>query len=132
MFYRWLPGLRRVPKIRALCKKLKKKGGGRFYSRMEKEKIGFIRKICDLEACYVITRLNLHYRNFNKRLIKSLKLYFWDTGLASFLLNITSVDHLQNHPLKGSLFETFIVTELLKQKFSSIKTSNFYYWRDKQ
>ena len=83
-----------------------------------------------LEASYIITRLNPHHRNFNKRLIKSPKLYFWDTGLASFLLNITSVDHLQNHPLKGNLFETFIVTELLKQKFNSIKTSNLYYWRD--
>ncbi len=83
-----------------------------------------------LEASYIITRLNPHHRNFNKRLIKSPKLYFWDTGLASFLLNITSIDHLQNHPLKGNLFETFIVTELLKQKFNSIKTSNLYYWRD--
>ncbi len=63
--------------------------------------------------------------------MKSPKLYFWDTGLASFRLNITSVDHLQNHPLKGSLFETFVVTELLKQKFSAIKTLNLYYWRDK-
>lgn len=83
-----------------------------------------------LEASYIITRLNPHFRNFNKRLIKSPKLYFYDTGLASFLLNITSVDHIQNHPLKGNLFETFIVTELLKQKFNSIKTSNLYYWRD--
>ena len=83
-----------------------------------------------LEASYIITRLKPHYRNFNKRLIKSPKLYFWDTGLASFLLNITSVDHIRNHPLKGYLFETFIVTELLKQKFNSIKTSNFYFWRD--
>jgi hypothetical protein len=39
-----------VPKIRALCKKLKRRGGGRFYSRMEKEKIGFVRKICDLKS----------------------------------------------------------------------------------
>ena len=98
---------------------------------MEKEKIGFIRKICDLEVYYIITRLNPHYRNFNKRLIKSSKLHFWDTSLALFLLNITSVDHLKNHPLKGSLFVTFIVAELLKQKFNSIKTSNLYYWRDK-
>ncbi|MCP5007330.1 MAG: ATP-binding protein [Planctomycetes bacterium] len=83
-----------------------------------------------LEASYIIMRLRPHYRNFNKRLIKAPKLYFWDTGLASFLLNITSIDHLQNHPLKGNLFETFIVTELLKQKLNAIKDSNLYYWRD--
>ncbi len=83
-----------------------------------------------LEASYIITRLHPHYRNFNKRLIKSPKLYFWDTGLASFLLNITSIDHLRNHPLKGNLFETFVVTELLKQKFNSIQKPNLYYWRD--
>ncbi len=83
-----------------------------------------------LEASYIITRLTPHYRNFNKRMIKSPKLYFWDTGLASFLLNITSIDHLRNHPLKGNLFETFVVTELLKQKFNSIQKPNLYYWRD--
>lgn len=83
-----------------------------------------------LEASYIITLLRPHYKNFNKRIIKSPKLYFWDTGIASFLLNIVSVDHLNNHPLKGSLFETFVVTELFKQSFNNIKTPNFYYWRD--
>lgn len=83
-----------------------------------------------LEASYIITLLQPHYKNFNKRLIKSPKMYFWDTGLAAFLLNIENENQLENSPFKGSLFETFVITELMKQRLHNIKTNNLFFWRD--
>ena len=83
-----------------------------------------------LETSYIIHFLRPHGRNFNRRLIKSPKLYFWDTGLVSYLLDIENAKQLENHPLKGALFETFVTSELIKQRFNAVKTSNYYYWRD--
>lgn len=83
-----------------------------------------------LEASFLIKLLPPYYRNFNKRLVKSPKLYFLDTGLACFLLGIQSEEHLPTHPLRGALFETFVVSELLKSRFNRGKTDNLYYFRD--
>ncbi|MFH2065462.1 MAG: ATP-binding protein [Pseudomonadota bacterium] len=83
-----------------------------------------------LEASYLIKLLQPYYRNYNKRLIKSPKLYFLDTGLACFLLNIVNQDQLSSHPLKGALFETFVLTEILKKRFNSGKTDHLYFFRD--
>jgi uncharacterized protein len=83
-----------------------------------------------LEASYIIFLLRPHYKNFNKRLVKSPKLYFVDVGLASFLLGIEKSGDLQYHPLKGALFETFIVSEILKTRLNKVKTNNLYYFRD--
>ncbi len=83
-----------------------------------------------LEASYIIFLLRPHYQNFNKRLIKAPKLHFIDVGLAAFLLDIQSPQHLHNHPLRGWLFETFIVAEFLKNRFNRVKTNNLYYFRD--
>lgn len=83
-----------------------------------------------LEASYLIKLLQPYYRNYNKRLIKSPKLYFLDTGLACFLLNIVNKDQLASHPLKGALFETFVLTEILKKRFNSGKIDHLYYFRD--
>ena len=83
-----------------------------------------------LEASYVIHFVRPHFKNFKKRLIKAPKLYFVDVGLAAYLLDISSEKHISNHPLRGALFETFIASELLKQRFNSGKTSNLYYFRD--
>lgn len=83
-----------------------------------------------LEASFLIKLLPPYYRNFNKRLVKSPKLYFLDTGLACFLLGIQSEEHLPAHPLRGALFETFVVSELLKSRFNRGKTDNLYYFRD--
>ncbi len=83
-----------------------------------------------LEASYIIFFLRPHHKNFRKRLVKSPKLYFIDVGLAAFLLDIQDETHLKNHPLRGALFETFVVTELLKKRFNSVQTNNLYYFRD--
>jgi predicted AAA+ superfamily ATPase len=83
-----------------------------------------------LEASYIVFFLKPHHKNFKKRLIKSPKLYFVDVGLAAFLLDIQDESHLKNHPLRGALFETFVVTETLKERFNHIQTNNMYYFRD--
>ncbi|RLE47176.1 MAG: AAA family ATPase [Candidatus Methanomethylicota archaeon] len=83
-----------------------------------------------LEASYVIFLVRPHYKNFRKRLVKSPKLYFIDTGLAAYLLDIENPKQLASHPLKGALFETFVVTEILKQRLNAGKRSNLYYFRD--
>jgi len=83
-----------------------------------------------LEASYIIKQLRPYYKNFNKRLIKSPKLYFLDTGLASFLLDIQNETQMATHPLKGALFESFVISETLKHRFNLGKTDNLYYFRD--
>jgi len=83
-----------------------------------------------LQASFIIFLLRPHYQNFNKRLIKSPKLYFVDVGLASFLLDIQDKKHLHRHPLKGALFETFIVSEVLKHRLNKVLPNNLYYFRD--
>ena len=83
-----------------------------------------------LEASCIVFLLKPHHKNFKKRLIKSPKLFFVDVGLAAFLLDIQDETHLKNHPLRGALFETFVVTEILKKRFNHIQTNNLYYFRD--
>jgi len=83
-----------------------------------------------LEASYLMFTLKPHFRNFNKRLMKSPKLHFMDCGLASYLLEIENPRHIKNHPLKGNIFESFIIAELMKQRFNKNKQNNLYYWRD--
>lgn len=83
-----------------------------------------------LESSYIIKLLQPYYKNYQKRLVKSPKLYFLDTGLVSYLLGIQKPEHLASHPLKGALFETFAVTELLKGRFNRSQGDNLYYFRD--
>ncbi|NCA84508.1 MAG: ATP-binding protein [Clostridia bacterium] len=83
-----------------------------------------------LEASYVITLLQPYYRNFNKRIIKSPKLYFVDVGLAAFLLNINKADQIQTHYLKGNLFENLIIIEILKRRLNAALPANLYFYRD--
>ncbi len=83
-----------------------------------------------LEASYIIYLLQPHYRNFNKRLIKAPKLYFMDVGLASWLMGIHSPEQILFHANRGALFETFVVTEFLKERFNQGMPSNLFYWRD--
>lgn len=83
-----------------------------------------------LEASYIIFFVRPHHANFGKRLIKAPKLYFTDCGLASYLLDIQDAKHIAQHPLKGSLFENFTVTELLKARTNQGKNSNIYFFRD--
>lgn len=83
-----------------------------------------------LEASYIIILLQPYYKNLNKRVIKSPKLYFIDVGLASFLINISNPTQLTTHYLKGSLFENLIIVELLKKRFNQAKLSNLWFYRD--
>ncbi len=83
-----------------------------------------------LEMSYIIFRLNPHHANFNKRLVKMPKIYFYDTGLAASLLGIEHAEQLNYHPFRGSLFENLIIVELLKQRFNRGLRSNLSFWRD--
>lgn len=83
-----------------------------------------------LEASYVLFLLKPYHNNLNKRLIKSPKLYFYDTGLACTLLGITSVSSLTLHPLRGALFENLMIGELLKYRLHRGLLPNVYFWRD--
>ncbi len=83
-----------------------------------------------LEASFVIKLLQPYHQNINKRLVKAPKLFFLDVGLASFLLGINEQEQLKFHPLKGALFETLIVSELLKQRFNQGQRDNLYFYRD--
>ena len=83
-----------------------------------------------LEASYTVFLLPPFYRNIGKRLIKSPKLYFYDTGLASHLLGIERKEHLNNHPLRGNLFENMMVMEILKHRYHNGRTCNLNFFRD--
>jgi predicted AAA+ superfamily ATPase len=83
-----------------------------------------------LEASYVVFLLPPHHRNLGKRVVKTPKLYFVDTGLAASLLGIGEVSQLDLHPLRGALFETLIVSEFLKARYHAGWPSNLYFWRD--
>lgn len=83
-----------------------------------------------LEASYVLFLLRPHHENFSKRLIKSPKLYFYDTGLLCWLLGIQNSGQLASHPLRGSIFETFVVSELVKSRLNRGERAAFSFWRD--
>lgn len=83
-----------------------------------------------LQASYIIHLLPPFYNNFSKRIVKSPKLYFYDTGLACALLGITSPSQLSLHSSRGPLFENYIVNELIKIRFNKGLRSNLYHWRD--
>ena len=83
-----------------------------------------------LEASYLIFLLRPHSENFNKRLVKMPKLYFYDAGLASWLLGIRTTEQMITHPLRGSIFETFIISELVKSKLNKGEKPAFSFWRD--
>ncbi len=83
-----------------------------------------------LEASYIIFLLYPYYKNFGKRIIKSPKLYFLDTGIACSLLNIRSAQELSDHYLCGGLIESLIISDLLKQQHNLDRKPNLYFWRD--
>lgn len=85
-----------------------------------------------LEASYIVFLLYPYYKNFGKRIIKSPKLYFIDTGIACSLLNIKSVQELSLHYLYGGLVESFIISDLLKQFYNLDQKPSLYFWRDYQ
>jgi predicted AAA+ superfamily ATPase len=84
-----------------------------------------------LEASFIAFRLQPFYNNLGKRLIQMPKLYFYDTGLCCSLLELETESHVNTHPLRGALFENFIILELLKARFNNGQRSNLFYWRDR-
>lgn len=83
-----------------------------------------------LEGTYIAFRLQPYFKNFRKRVVKTPKLYFWDTGLAVRLLGIQSAEQLATHPLRGALFENWVVGERLKERCHIGERPNLYFWRD--
>jgi len=88
------------------------------------------RWISILEASYILFLLQPHFKNFNKRITKSPKIYFYDTGVACSLLGIDSPKTLALHPLRGNIFEGFIIADIYKQYFNAGKRPPIYFWRD--
>lgn len=84
-----------------------------------------------LEASFQIFLLPPHFNNFGKRIIKSPKIYFLDTGIATFLLGLHSSEPLLQGPMKGPLFETMVVSEWVKAFYNRGERPELYYWRSK-
>ncbi|MDZ7878544.1 MAG: ATP-binding protein [Saprospiraceae bacterium] len=83
-----------------------------------------------LEASYVVYLLPSYHQNFNKRLIKAPKIYFYDTGLASALLNIQTTTQVSTHYLRGGLFENLIISEVIKYFYNQGKDAPCYFWQN--
>lgn len=83
-----------------------------------------------LEATYILVRLEPYYENFGKRLIKSPKIYFVDTGLASYLLGIDTVEQMKKDALYRNLFENWVVMELMKARHNKALDPRLYFYRD--
>ena len=83
-----------------------------------------------LETSFVTFRLPPFYRNVRKRLVKRPKLFFHDTGLACWLLGIQSPDQLRTHPLRGPLFENWVVSEIVKQQFNQSLTAQLSFYNE--
>lgn len=83
-----------------------------------------------LEASYLVVRLPPYYRNFGKRLVKTPKLYFLDVGLMAWLLGIRDAASIETHAARGALFETYVVSELVKRRFHAGQPADLYFWRD--
>lgn len=84
-----------------------------------------------LEASYIVFRLSPYFANLGKRLIKAPKLFFYDTGLAANLLNLESPGQLATHPLRGALFETWVVAEIAKAHLHRGRRPRLSFYRDR-
>lgn len=87
------------------------------------------RWISILEASYIVFLLEPYYKNLGKRIIKSPKLYFYDTGLVSYFCGIANAAQFENGPMAGAIFENYIVSELVKRESNNRKGNRFYYYR---
>jgi len=83
-----------------------------------------------LKTSFIVFLLPPHHRNFNKRVIKSPKLYFHDTGLACVLLGIRDAEQAFSHPLRGALFENYILAEVAKAYLNHRRPPPIFFWRD--
>ncbi|MEN8246067.1 MAG: ATP-binding protein [Thermodesulfobacteriota bacterium] len=83
-----------------------------------------------LEASFIVFLLQPHHRNFNKRIVKQPKLYFYDTGLLCALLDIQSPEQVSTHYLRGHLFENLVISEYVKHRLHLGMRSNAFFWRN--
>lgn len=83
-----------------------------------------------LETSYICFTLQPHFKNFNKRITKSPKVYFYDSGLLCYLLRINDIEQLKVHPLRGLIFENWVISEHLKFYATQGKEAPLYFWRD--
>lgn len=83
-----------------------------------------------LEASFIVFTLSQYHKNFNKRIVKAPKLYFYDTGLVSYLLGIQSEKEIGKHFAKGALFENLVAIEIIKTFWNRGERPRLYYWRD--
>jgi predicted AAA+ superfamily ATPase len=84
-----------------------------------------------LESSFIIYLLKPHFQNYNKTIVKRPKVYFYDTGLVCSFLRISNVSQLENHPLKGAIFETMVVIEMVKKYTNQGINPPLFFWRDK-
>lgn len=83
-----------------------------------------------LETTYIVHRVRPHFKNFSKRLIKSPKLYFYDTGVLCFLLSIKNAKELETHSLRGAIMENWVASEIIKGRFNAHHLNDLSFWRD--
>jgi uncharacterized protein len=83
-----------------------------------------------LEASYIVFTLKPWHKNFAKRLVKTPKLYFYDSGIVAFILGIEKHEELMKSSYKGALFENFAITEIMKTYKNNGLKHSFYFWRD--
>lgn len=84
-----------------------------------------------LEASFIAFRLPAFHSNQRKRLVKMLKLHFYDSGLVCWLLGIRSVDQLHSHPLRGAIFESWVVSEIAKHRINRGESAGLSFYRDR-
>jgi len=83
-----------------------------------------------LESSYIIFLLPPYFENFSKRIVKTPKLYFYDTGLACFLLGLREMEDLEDQTLAGSLFENLVIADILKKNHHHYLLRDYWFWRD--
>ena len=84
-----------------------------------------------LEQSFIIYRIQPFFTNIRKRLVKTPKIYFYDTGLCAFLNGVRKVEHIQSLPIRGGLFENFVISEFIKLNHHNNMKKSFYFYRDK-
>ena len=83
-----------------------------------------------LESSFIIFKLEPYFENYTKRLVKSPKIYFYEPGLASYLLGIKNAEQVSRDPLVGNLFENMVILEILKAQYAKGLEKSLYYFRD--
>lgn len=82
-----------------------------------------------LQTSFIVHLLRPYHKNYSKRIVKTPKLYFYDTGLACALMNLKSTDDLDQHFAKGALFENFVINEVIKNHLNQQLRPKHYFWQ---